>query len=78
VMEEWFGFYAPAKTPELIVERASQAINRTLKEQSVAESLGVVGLVARGSTPQEMARSQKAEYERWAPLVKRVGFTAES
>jgi tripartite-type tricarboxylate transporter receptor subunit TctC len=78
VMEEWFGFYAPAKTPALIVEQANQAINRTLKEESVLTSLAVVGLVARGSTSQEMAQSQKSEYERWAPLVKRVGFTADS
>lgn len=78
VMEEWFGFYAPAKTPALIVEQANQAINRAMKEKSVLDSLAVVGLVARGSTPQEMAQSQKAEYERWAPLVKRVGFTADS
>jgi tripartite-type tricarboxylate transporter receptor subunit TctC len=78
VMEEWFGFYAPANTPASIVERANRAINRTLKEESLLTSLAVVGLVARGSTPQEMAQSQKAEYERWAPLVKRVGFTADS
>jgi tripartite-type tricarboxylate transporter receptor subunit TctC len=78
VMEEWFGFYAPAKTPSLLVERANQAINRALKEKSVVDSLAVVGLQARGSTPQAMAQSQKAEYERWAPLVKRVGFTADS
>jgi tripartite-type tricarboxylate transporter receptor subunit TctC len=78
VMEEWFGFYAPAKTPASIVEQANQAINRTLKEESVLASLAVVGLVARGSTPQQMAQSQKSEYERWAPLVKRVGFTADS
>jgi hypothetical protein len=25
-----------------------------------------------------MARSQRAEFERWGPLVKRVGFTADS
>jgi hypothetical protein len=37
-----------------------------------------VGLVAHGSTPQEMAADQKAEFERWGPLVKQIGFTAES
>jgi hypothetical protein len=25
-----------------------------------------------------MTRSQHAEFERWGPLVKKVGFTAES
>jgi hypothetical protein len=37
-----------------------------------------VGLIAQGSTVDEMARSQRAELERWGPLVKRIGFTAES
>jgi hypothetical protein len=35
-------------------------------------------LIAQGSTPHEQARSQKAEFDRWGPLVKRIGFTAES
>ncbi len=36
------------------------------------------GSPGAGSTPEEMARSQRAEFERWGPLVKRVGFTAGS
>jgi tripartite-type tricarboxylate transporter receptor subunit TctC len=77
-VEEWFGFYAPPKTPSLLVNRANAAINAALKEKSVIDSLAVVGLIARGSTPEEMARSQKAEFDRWGPLVKRVGFTSDS
>lgn len=77
-VEEWFGFYAPPKTPSLLVNRANEAINAALKQKSVIEGLGVVGLIAQGSTPQQMAASQKAEYDRWGPLVKRVGFTSDS
>ncbi|MDP3225906.1 MAG: twin-arginine translocation pathway signal protein, partial [Rubrivivax sp.] len=44
----------------------------------LVDGLGVVGLVAHGSTQDEMARSQRAELERWGPLVKRIGFTADS
>ena len=29
-------------------------------------------------TSDEMLRSQRAEFERWGPLVKQIGFTAES
>jgi tripartite-type tricarboxylate transporter receptor subunit TctC len=78
VVEEWFGFYAPPKTPSLLVNRANTAINAALKEKSVIDSLAVVGLIARGSTPDAMALSQKAEYDRWGPLVKRVGFSSDS
>jgi tripartite-type tricarboxylate transporter receptor subunit TctC len=77
-VEEWFGFFAPARTPAALVDTANSVINAALKDKSLIDGLGVVGLVAQGSTPQEMARSQKAELERWGPLVKKVGFTGES
>lgn len=76
--EEWFGFYAPAQTPAAAIARANAAVNAAVKERAVIDSLGVVGLIARGSTANEMAMSQQAEFERWGPLVKRIGFTAES
>ncbi|HSV78200.1 MAG TPA: Bug family tripartite tricarboxylate transporter substrate binding protein [Ramlibacter sp.] len=77
-VEEWFGFYAPARTPAAVVAAASAAIQQAVKERQVIDSLAVVGLIAQASTPEEMARSQDAELKRWGPLVKRVGFTAES
>jgi len=77
-VEEWFGFYAPARTPAPAIAAANAAINAALKDKALIEGLGIVGLIAHGSTADEMARSQKAEFERWGPLVKRIGFTAES
>lgn len=76
--EEWFGFYAPAKTPAATIAAANAAITAALKDKAAIDALAVVGLVAHGSTPQEMAADQKAEFERWGPLVKQIGFTAES
>ncbi|MCZ8094510.1 MAG: Bug family tripartite tricarboxylate transporter substrate binding protein [Acidovorax sp.] len=76
--EEWFGFYAPAATPKPIIAAANAAINAALKEKSVIDSLAIVGLIPQGSTPEEMARWQKAEYDTWGPLIKKIGFTAES
>ena len=76
--EEWFGFYAPAKTPSSVVASANAAINVALKDKSVIDSLATSGLIARGSTIEEMAASQKSEFDRWGPLVKKIGFTAES
>ncbi len=76
--EEWFGFYAPARTPASLVANANAAINAALKDKAVIESLGLMGLIAQGSTPAEMERSQKDENVRWGPLVKKIGFTAES
>lgn len=76
--EEWFGFYMPAKTPASTVSAANAAINAALKDPAVVDSLATIGLVARGSTSAEMDKSQQDEFKRWEPLVKRIGFTAES
>ncbi|CAA9443044.1 MAG: hypothetical protein AVDCRST_MAG51-3426 [uncultured Ramlibacter sp.] len=76
--EEWFGFYAPARTPANVVASANAAINQALKEKTVIDSLALMGLLAQGSTPAEMEKSQRDEFNRWGPLVKKIGFTAES
>ena len=78
VVEEWFGFYAPARTPANVIANANAAINAALKDKTLIDSLAIQGLIPVGSTPEEMARSQKVEFDRWGPLIKRIGFTAES
>ena len=60
------------------IANANAAINAALKEKSVIDSLAIVGLMPHGSTPEEQARWQKAEYDSWGPLIKKIGFTAES
>lgn len=76
--EEWFGFYAPAGTPAAVVDAVNAVLHAALKDRAVIDALAVLGLLPAPSTPQAMAESQKAESARWAPLVKRIGFTADS
>jgi tripartite-type tricarboxylate transporter receptor subunit TctC len=76
--EEWFGFYAPARTPASVIENANAAINAALKAPVVISSLATFGLVAQGSSVREMDKSQRDAYFRWGPLVKHIGFTGQS
>jgi tripartite-type tricarboxylate transporter receptor subunit TctC len=77
-VEEWFGFFAPAKTPANVIATANAAINSALKDKGVVDSLALQGLSALGSSPDEMAKEMRRLYEQWGPIVKRIGFTAES
>jgi tripartite-type tricarboxylate transporter receptor subunit TctC len=77
-VEEWFGFFAPAKTPAWVVNAANTAINNALKDKGVIDSLALQGLSPLGSSPEEMAKDMRRLYEQWGPIVKRIGFTAES
>lgn len=78
VVEEWFGFYAPAKTPAAVVTSANTAINAALKEKTVIDSLALSGMVPMGGSADDMAKSMRHYFEFWGPLVKKIGFTAES
>lgn len=77
-VEEWFGFYAPARTPGNIIDNANAAINAALQDKAVIASLGTFGMSPRGSSVREMDRSQRQEYFRWGPLVKQIGFSDDT
>lgn len=78
VVEEWFGFYTPAKTPANIVASANAAINATLKDKAVIDSLAIQGMLPVGGTADAMAKDQKAQFDAWGPIVRKIGFTAEA
>lgn len=77
-VEEWFGFFAPAKTPASVVAAANTAINQALKDKSVIDSLALQGLLPLGGSSDDMAKDMRRQYDYWGPVVKRIGFSAES
>jgi tripartite-type tricarboxylate transporter receptor subunit TctC len=78
VFSEWFGFFAPGGTPAPVVERANAAVRSALARQDVIDGIAVMGLEARSSTPAELATLLKTSYDRWGPIVKQIGFSADS
>ena len=76
--EEWFGFYAPARTPADVVAAANAAITGALKDKAVQDGILAVGLIPHGSSIEEMVRWQRSEVEAWRPLIRKIDFTAES
>lgn len=78
VFTEWFGFFAPGGTPETVVHRINQALRVALEQKNVIDGLAVMGLEATSSTPDQLAKLLKDSYDRWGPIVKKIGFTADS
>ncbi len=80
VFSEWFGFFLPASpvkpTPE-VVQRANAALRAALADRETIDGLAVMGLEAKSSTPAELTAMLKADFDKWGPLVKAVGFTAD-
>jgi tripartite-type tricarboxylate transporter receptor subunit TctC len=69
----WFAFFAPAATPKEISAKVAADMQRVLAQPDVRERLLAVGVDVVGSTPEELARFQRAEMEKWAKIVKESG-----
>ena len=70
----WNAILAPADTPQPIVERLSEAINKALDDPAVFKRLQEAGIdPTPGSTPKQAAAFIKAELAKWAPIIKASG-----
>lgn len=73
----WWGFFAPAGTPAATVSKLSGAIARIVQDEDVKARLAQIGLKPTGTSPEEFARIQREDIERWAAPIKASGFKPE-
>ena len=77
VLSPWLGFFAPAKTPADIVKRLSNGINDAVQSGDTQQSLIKFGMESAAATPVGFAEIVRQDIEKWRPIVKASGFTAE-
>lgn len=66
----WFAFFVPAKTPPAIVKKMSIDTVTALSDPVVKGKLARIGMLAVGSTPEELAALLKSEVEKWGAVIK--------
>ena len=77
VVQEWLGWFLPARTPPDIVQRLNAIVRESLQAPEFVASLAANGLQPLTQTPEEFAQLMRADYQRWGPIVKASGFSAE-
>jgi tripartite-type tricarboxylate transporter receptor subunit TctC len=77
VVEQWQALYAPAGTPAAVVQRLNAEVVRHLKDPEIAAMADKLGVTLVGSTPQQLADTQKADLAKWAKVVKDAGIRPE-
>ena len=73
----WLGFFAPAKTPAETIKRLANGIADATAHGDAQQSFLKFGMEPAAMTPVGFATVLKSDLERWAPIVKASGFTAE-
>jgi tripartite-type tricarboxylate transporter receptor subunit TctC len=80
-MSGWFGFFAPKGTPKEIIARLNAATVEALADPAVQKRFTEFGLdVAPRAqqTPEGLAAFQKAEIDKWWPIIKDAGIGAQA
>jgi tripartite-type tricarboxylate transporter receptor subunit TctC len=76
-MSGWFGLFAPKNTPKAIVDRLNGAMVQVLADPAVKAKFAELGLdvaAREQQTPEGLAAFQKAEIEKWWPIIKAAGI----
>ena len=72
----WMAIMAPAKTPPEIVQRMNKEIAAILNEPDTQQKLATAYMESVASSPEELGKWMTEERNRWAPVIKHVGLTA--
>jgi tripartite-type tricarboxylate transporter receptor subunit TctC len=73
----WIGVFAPAATPDPVIAGLHAAFAAALAEPAVRQKLVAAGFEIVGSTPQELDRFVRAEFEHWDKFVREFNVKFE-
>ena len=76
-MGSWQAVFAPAGTPQAIVDRLHAEIMKIIATPEVQGRLKGFGMVPSTMTPAELGEYQKAEVAKWAQVIKAAGIKAD-
>jgi len=80
-MSGWFGFFAPKGTPKDVIATLNNAMVQALADPAVRARFTELGLdvaTREQQSPEGLAAFQKAEVDKWWPIIKEAGISAQA
>ena len=72
----WAALFAPAKTPQAVLDKVNADFNTVFKDPAVRQRLLDAGAEADPGTQEQMRKRLRGELEKWAKVIKTAGITA--
>jgi tripartite-type tricarboxylate transporter receptor subunit TctC len=74
---QWNGLFAPAKTPQVVLDRLHREVVKALATPDIKQRFADEGADPVGSSPAEFAAFYRVEADKWGEVVKRSGTKIE-
>ena len=71
----WYGIFAPSGSPPEMLAKITPVIRAAMLSAEGKSLSANLGLTPTATSPEELGAIQRADFERWAPVVKASGFT---
>jgi len=76
VASAWFAYFAPAKTPAVVLDKLRFEFMRAVNSREVRQQLLVNGMYPVGDGPEATMRTLREDTARWARIMKATQFVA--
>ncbi|MDF3838922.1 tripartite tricarboxylate transporter substrate binding protein [Cupriavidus basilensis] len=76
-MSYWFAAYAPARTPQPVVDKLNAMLVKAARSETAASFYQTTGTEVFTSTPAELARFQALESAKWGRIIKAANIQPE-
>lgn len=73
----WLGLFAPAGTPDNIVETVNRDVGAILNSSQFKEKLELQGAIPGKGSPTDLGKFLGSEISKWSALIKQRGITAD-
>ena len=76
-VQQWYGFFAPAKTPKDVIAKLNKALNQVLADKETEKRIEDHGADVDMGTPERLGELVKSELAKWKGVVQRAKLTAD-
>ena len=76
-LSTWYGLFAPAKTPQPVIELLNARLNAVLQLPQTKESFAKMGFDPAGGAPDVLAKKVQAEVGKWVDVARKKNIKVE-
>jgi tripartite-type tricarboxylate transporter receptor subunit TctC len=76
-VSSWYALYAPAKTPADVIKKINADMVTILADPAVKQKFEPLGVLAQGSTPEQLAAKNVGDAKLWGPIIEEAHIKVE-